>query len=56
MRKSRAWRVIALGLVGRSDWQPLAVAALLLLFAAILLVITLGKPVDPKSRTRRGDV
>src|SRR6478752_4709307 len=34
--------VIALGLVGRSDWEPLAVAALLLVFAAILLVITLG--------------
>jgi UDP-GlcNAc:undecaprenyl-phosphate GlcNAc-1-phosphate transferase len=47
--------VIALGLVGSSDWQPLAVAGLLLVFAALLLVITLGRPVDSKSRTRRGD-
>ena len=47
--------VIALGLVGRSDWQPLAVAGLLIAFAGVLLVITLGRPVDPKSRTRRGD-
>jgi UDP-GlcNAc:undecaprenyl-phosphate GlcNAc-1-phosphate transferase len=47
--------VIALGLVGSSDWQPLAVAALLVVFAAILLVITLGRPVNPKTRTRRGE-
>lgn len=47
--------VIALGLVGSKDWQPLAVAALLLVFAAILLVITIGRPVDGKNRTRRGE-
>jgi hypothetical protein len=41
--------------VGSSDWQPLAVAALLVVFAAILLVITLGRPVNPKTRTRRGE-
>ena len=47
--------VIALGLVGRSDWQPLAVAGLLLVFAAVLLVITLGRPVDAKEQARRGE-
>jgi UDP-GlcNAc:undecaprenyl-phosphate GlcNAc-1-phosphate transferase len=47
--------VIALGLVGRSDWQPLAVAGLLLVFAAVLLVITLGRPVDAKDQARRGE-
>jgi UDP-GlcNAc:undecaprenyl-phosphate/decaprenyl-phosphate GlcNAc-1-phosphate transferase len=47
--------VIALGLVGRSDWQPLAVAALLLLFAGVLLAITLGRPEGNKKPTRRGE-
>jgi UDP-GlcNAc:undecaprenyl-phosphate GlcNAc-1-phosphate transferase len=47
--------VIALGLVGSRDWQPLAVAGLLVVFAAVLLVITLGRPVDTKTETRRGE-
>jgi UDP-GlcNAc:undecaprenyl-phosphate GlcNAc-1-phosphate transferase len=47
--------VIILGLVGSRDWEPVAVIGLLVIFAVILLLITLARPVPRGPRTRRGE-
>jgi UDP-GlcNAc:undecaprenyl-phosphate/decaprenyl-phosphate GlcNAc-1-phosphate transferase len=46
--------VIALGLVRSTNWQPAAVLGLLVIFAVLLLLVTLGRPV-PAKRPRPGE-
>src|SRR4051794_21851889 len=47
--------VIILGLVGSRDWEPVAVVGLLVIFAVILLLITLARPVPRNERARPGE-
>jgi UDP-GlcNAc:undecaprenyl-phosphate/decaprenyl-phosphate GlcNAc-1-phosphate transferase len=46
--------VIALGLVRSTNWQPAAVIGLLVIFAVLLLLVTLARPV-PAKRPRPGE-
>jgi UDP-GlcNAc:undecaprenyl-phosphate GlcNAc-1-phosphate transferase len=47
--------VIGLGLVQSTNWQPAAVIGLLVIFAALLLLFTLARPVPDKRGPGRGE-